>query len=150
MKRTITGLAMLLPACALAVAACSDSATSSQSEQARETVSVVLDWTPNTNHSGVYLAMARGYYEQAGIDVEILPYSEAGSASVLLGGGADFAFEGAYSVIAGKARGDDMTMVFNLQQESSQITRTSRGPPTLTENSSQPGVQPKVSRRYKP
>ena len=79
MKRTITGLAMLLPACALAVAACSDSATSSQSEQARETVSVVLDWTPNTNHSGVYLAMARGYYEQAGIDVEILPYSEAGS-----------------------------------------------------------------------
>ena len=120
MKRTIKGLAILLPACALAVAACSDTATSSQSEHTRETVSVVLDWTPNTNHSGVYLAMARGYYEQAGIDVEILPYSEAGSASVLLGGGADFAFEGAYSVIAGKARGDEMTMVFNLQQESSQ------------------------------
>ena len=120
MRRTIVTAAAILPACALALGACTGGSSSNQSGPARQTVSVVLDWTPNTNHSGVYLALARGYYEQAGIDVEILPYSEAGSASVLLGGGADFAFEGAYSVISGRARGDEMTMVLNLQQKSSQ------------------------------
>ena len=120
MRRTIVTAAAILPACALALGACTGGSSSNQSGPARQTVSVVLDWTPNTNHSGVYLALARGYYEQTGIDVEILPYSEAGSASVLLGGGADFAFEGAYSVISGRARGDEMTMVLNLQQKSSQ------------------------------
>ena len=120
MKRPLAALSALLPACALALASCAGNASTPQSSPQRQSVSVVLDWTPNTNHSGVYLAMARGYYEQEGIDVDILPYSEAGSASVLLGGGADFAFEGAYSVISGRARGDEMTMVFNLQQQSSQ------------------------------
>ena len=120
MRRPLAALTALLPACALALESCAGNASTPQSSPQRQSVSVVLDWTPNTNHSGVYLAMARGYYEQEGIDVDILPYSEAGSASVLLGGGADFAFEGAYSVISGRARGDEMTMVFNLQQQSSQ------------------------------
>ena len=26
-----------------------------------------LDWTPNTNHTGVYAAKALGYYEEAGL-----------------------------------------------------------------------------------
>lgn len=121
MRRAFTAFAALLSASALALAACGEGGGSGgQSGAPRETVSVVLDWTPNTNHSGVYLALARGYYAQAGIDVEVLPYSEAGSGSVLLGGGADFAFEGAYSVISARARGDAMTMVLNLQQKSSQ------------------------------
>ena len=32
---------------------------------------VALDWTPNTNHAGIYLARAEGYYEAAGLDVTI-------------------------------------------------------------------------------
>ena len=31
-----------------------------------------LDWTPNTNHTGVYAAKALGYYEEAGLDVQIV------------------------------------------------------------------------------
>ena len=119
-RRTFVGAGLSAAAAALAGCTAQGPAQPATSPGGTTKLTFCLDWTPNTNHSGIYLAMARGYYEQAGIDVEILPYSEAGSASVLLGGGADFAFEGAYSVIAGKARGDDMTMVFNLQQESSQ------------------------------
>ena len=39
-------------------------------------VSVQLDWTPNTNHIGIYVALAKGWYKDAGLDVEILPYTD--------------------------------------------------------------------------
>ena len=40
----------------------------------REPASVghaLLDWFPNTNHAGVYLAKANGWYEEAGLDLRI-------------------------------------------------------------------------------
>lgn len=41
---------------------------------AAEPVSVTLDWTPNTNFVGLYVAEALGLYEQAGLDVRIQPF----------------------------------------------------------------------------
>jgi len=35
------------------------------------TIDLALDWTPNTNHTGFYVATAKGYYDEAGIDVAI-------------------------------------------------------------------------------
>ena len=35
-------------------------------------VIVSLDWTPNTNHTGLYVAKDKGYYEELGLDVEII------------------------------------------------------------------------------
>ena len=35
-------------------------------------VVVTLDWTPNTNHTGLYVAKDKGYYKEAGLDVEIV------------------------------------------------------------------------------
>ncbi len=37
-----------------------------------EHLKVVLDWFPNTNHTGWLLAKKRGWYEEAGLDVEIV------------------------------------------------------------------------------
>ena len=42
-------------------------------------VTFALDWTPNTNHTGVYVAAARGYYEDAGLEVEIVQAPENGA-----------------------------------------------------------------------
>lgn len=42
-------------------------------------VSFVLDWTPNTNHTGVYVALANGYYEEEGLEVEIIQPPEDGA-----------------------------------------------------------------------
>ncbi|KAK9809928.1 hypothetical protein WJX72_001872 [[Myrmecia] bisecta] len=36
------------------------------------TVSVALDWTPNTNHTGFYVAKQLGLYQRAGLDVQLL------------------------------------------------------------------------------
>ena len=38
------------------------------------TVRLALDWTPNTNHTGFYVAAAKGWYDEAGVDLQILPY----------------------------------------------------------------------------
>jgi ABC-type nitrate/sulfonate/bicarbonate transport system substrate-binding protein len=38
-------------------------------------VRLALDWTPNTNHTGFFVAHARGWYADAGIDLQVLPYS---------------------------------------------------------------------------
>jgi ABC-type nitrate/sulfonate/bicarbonate transport system substrate-binding protein len=35
-------------------------------------VTVMLDWTPNTNHTGLYVALEKGYYEQLGLNVKII------------------------------------------------------------------------------
>ena len=35
-------------------------------------ITFCLDWTPNTNHTGLYAAQALGYYEDAGLEVEIV------------------------------------------------------------------------------
>ena len=52
----------------------------------KEKITVVLDWTPNTNHTGLYVAQAEGYFEEAGLEVEIVQPPEDG-AEVLVGSG---------------------------------------------------------------
>ena len=72
-----------LAAVALLAAACGSddggngTASSGESDSgpttgATQKVTLVLDWTPNTNHSGFYLAQQKGYYRDAGLDVEIV------------------------------------------------------------------------------
>lgn len=37
-----------------------------------EKISVVLDWTPNTNHTGLYVAEEKGYFKELGLNVEVV------------------------------------------------------------------------------
>ena len=46
----------------------------------------VLDYTPNTNHSGIYVAIAKGYYADENLDVEVVQPPEDG-ADALVGTG---------------------------------------------------------------
>ena len=47
------------------------------------TVRLALDWSPNTNHTAFYVADANGWYADAGIDLEILPYGTTAPETVL-------------------------------------------------------------------
>ena len=58
-----------------------------------EKITFCLDWTPNTNHTGLYAALANGYYEDAGLDVEIVQPPEDGAALMCASGQAQFAIE---------------------------------------------------------
>ncbi len=102
-----TLLAMLLAA-ALAAAGCSSPAAqpaAGASSRSLKTVTLVLDWTPNTNHSGIYLARANGWYRQAGLNVKIIEPGASGSLQPLAAGRADFAVSVAEDVLPARAQG---------------------------------------------
>lgn len=53
-------------------------------------ITVVLDWTPNTNHTGIFVAQAKGYFEEAGLSVEIVQPPEGGAETLVASGKAQF------------------------------------------------------------
>lgn len=90
MKRLLLALC-----CVVVLAGCSeDSEDSKNSTTASNTelqeVSIVLDWTPNTNHTGIYVAEEKGYFADQGLDVEIIMPGEVGANQLVASGKADF------------------------------------------------------------
>jgi ABC-type nitrate/sulfonate/bicarbonate transport system substrate-binding protein len=55
-----------------------------------EKISLVLDWTPNTNHTGLYVAQEKGYFEEQGLEVEIVQPPEGGADSLVASGKSQF------------------------------------------------------------
>lgn len=55
-----------------------------------ETITIVLDWTPNTNHTGIFVAQAKGYFEEAGLKVEVVQPPEDGAVTLVASGKAQF------------------------------------------------------------
>ncbi|MBR2957255.1 MAG: ABC transporter substrate-binding protein [Clostridia bacterium] len=53
-------------------------------------ITIVLDWTPNTNHTGIFVAQANGYFEEAGLSVEIVQPPEDGAVALVASGKAQF------------------------------------------------------------
>lgn len=86
------GLAAMMT---LSLAACGASKETSESsaDTAKELTKITfcLDWTPNTNHTGLYVAQAQGYYEEAGLQVEIVQPPEDGAVLMCAAGQAQFA-----------------------------------------------------------
>lgn len=65
--------------------------TEQTAEKNLEKVTVVLDWTPNTNHTGLYVAKEKGFFEEQGLDVEIIQPGDAGADQLVASGQAEFA-----------------------------------------------------------
>jgi ABC-type nitrate/sulfonate/bicarbonate transport system substrate-binding protein len=53
-------------------------------------ITVVLDWVPNTNHTGIYVARDKGYYKDEGFEVEIIQPTEGGAADLIAAGKGEF------------------------------------------------------------
>lgn len=56
----------------------------------KEKITFVLDWTPNTNHTGLYVAQSRGFFEEQGLEVEIVQPPEDGADTLVASGKAQF------------------------------------------------------------
>lgn len=67
--------------------------TSKKDNKKLTKITFCLDWTPNTNHTGLYVAQQMGYYEQEGLDVQIVQPPEDGAALMCSAGQAQFAIE---------------------------------------------------------
>ena len=68
--------------------------------------SLALDWTPNTNHTGIYVALSKGWYQDAGINLKILPYSASVTSDTLVASGkADAGISTTESIVADAGAG---------------------------------------------
>jgi ABC-type nitrate/sulfonate/bicarbonate transport system substrate-binding protein len=85
MKKRILSIVMIA-ILILGLAGCGSNTANSELEK----VTFVLDWTPNTNHTGIYVADALGYFEEAGLEVEIAQPPEDSSVALVASGKADF------------------------------------------------------------
>ena len=66
-------------------------AESAAADSAEKTkVTFVLDWTPNTNHTGLYVALEQGLFDKAGLEVEVVQPPEDGAEALVGSGKAQF------------------------------------------------------------
>jgi ABC-type nitrate/sulfonate/bicarbonate transport system substrate-binding protein len=79
-------------------------------------IRIALDWTPNTNHTGLYVAQQEGYFRAAGLDVEFLPYNNASPDTLVSSGAAEFGISFQDSFTVSKAAGADITSVMAVLQ----------------------------------
>lgn len=84
------------------------------------TVRFALDWTPNTNHTGIYVAKANGWYADAGVDLEILPYGTTTPEALMAAGQAEcgISFQDALTFAA--AGGAPIVSVMAILQHTAQ------------------------------
>lgn len=81
-----------------------------------EDVTVALDWTPNTNHVGLYVAQAKGWYEETGLEVEILPYTDTASSTLVANGVAEFGVLTSLGFYTQRAAGADLVGLYAIMQ----------------------------------
>ena len=102
---------------AMLVAACGTSApTATTGSPAPAEVTLALDWTPNTNHTGFYVAEQLGYYAAAGIKLRILPYNSTAPETLVGTGTADFGISFQDTFSYSRASGVPITSVMAILQ----------------------------------
>ncbi|WP_417270367.1 ABC transporter substrate-binding protein [Celeribacter sp.] len=94
--------------------------------EAQEKVTIALDWVLNTNHVGLIVARDNGYFEQAGLEVDILPYSDTSSTALLAAGVADFAYMTSLGFMSARGAGADITALWaTMQHETGRLVYNS-------------------------
>ncbi len=68
-------------------------------------VKIVLDWTPNTNHTGLYVAKEKGYYEEEGLNVDIVQPGAGGAEAMVASGKVPFGISVQENVTQARTQG---------------------------------------------
>lgn len=85
MKKKIIAVLIICLAAVLVFSGCSG-----EDDSMLDPTTVILDWTPNTNHTGLYVALENGYFEEEGLDVDIQQPMEGSSTTLVAAGQGDF------------------------------------------------------------
>src|ERR1700710_1910099 len=108
-----SGTVIALRALSLALAACGQKSEGSSTQT--EPLSLTLDFYPNPDHAGIYMAQKLGYFSEAGLDVEIqTPSDPAAPLKLLAAGRTDLAISYEPEVILAREQGLDVKAVAAL------------------------------------
>ncbi len=112
----VLGAALAVTGCANSAGSASPAAESPAESDTSTPIRFALDWAPNTNHTGVYVAEAEGYFAEAGLDVEILPFGSTPPSQLVSAGEAEFGIGGQSGVQVARTAGLDVVSVFRITQ----------------------------------
>jgi putative hydroxymethylpyrimidine transport system substrate-binding protein len=105
-----TAIALAVLALALALAACGEKSEEVSGE--RQSFSLTLDFYPNPDHAGIYMAQKLGYFEEAGLDVSIdAPSDPAAPVKQVAAGRTDLAISYEPEVALAREQGLDVVAV---------------------------------------
>jgi putative hydroxymethylpyrimidine transport system substrate-binding protein len=103
-------VAVALLALALGLAACGEKSEDTSGET--QPVSLTLDFYPNPDHAGIYMAQKRGYFEEAGLEVSIdTPSDPAAPLKQVAAGRSDLAISYEPEIALAHERGLDVVAV---------------------------------------
>lgn len=106
-------LALAVLAIALLLAACGEKSEEGGDE--RESFNLTLDFYPNPDHAGIYMAEKLGYFEEAGLDVSIdTPSDPAAPMKLVAAGRSDLAISYEPEVALAREQGLDVVAVAAL------------------------------------
>jgi ABC-type nitrate/sulfonate/bicarbonate transport system substrate-binding protein len=107
-------LAALLVAVAIALGGCGAAA---ENRAPNRSATLLLDSRPNAVHSGIYMAVARGYDSALGVHLRIrVPSSSTDAAKLLAARGADFAILDIHDLATARRRGRGLVGVMAIVQ----------------------------------
>src|SRR5580698_4862275 len=88
---------------------------------AAESVNLILNWTPTADHSPFYYAKAQGWYEKAGIDLNIEVGKGSGVSSLKVGsGGSPFGIADLATMLVARSKGADTVAVMSIYANTGQ------------------------------
>jgi putative hydroxymethylpyrimidine transport system substrate-binding protein len=106
----IPAIAIAVLALALALTACGEKSEEGGGE--RQSFSLTLDFYPNPDHAGIYMAQKLGYFEEAGLDVSIdAPSDPAAPVKQVAAGRTDLAVSYEPEVALAREQGLDVVAV---------------------------------------
>lgn len=119
MKKAVYLIIMM---CVLLLAACgnqeqNDSTKGDNETKAKpEKVKVVLDWTPNTNHTGLYVAQKKGYFKDEGLNVDIIMPGKSTAEQIIASGKAQFGISYQEAITQARIQGVPLVSIAAIVQ----------------------------------
>jgi NitT/TauT family transport system substrate-binding protein len=81
------------------------------------TVRIALDWTPNVDYLGIYVAIDKGFFAKEGIDPKIIPYANTPAETLIKAGKTDLGISYPPDIIINRAEGLKYKAVAGLVAE---------------------------------
>lgn len=79
-------------------------------------VTVTLDWTPNTNHTGLYVALEKGLYKEQGLDVRIVQPGQGYTDQIVATGKSEFGVSYQENVTRARSEGIPLVSIAAIMQ----------------------------------
>ncbi len=111
-------LVRVVPTIALVLGALAAPAVPAGRAASPHKVTLWLDWYPNSDHAGIYVAMAKGYYAAAGLQVKAqVPAGAADALKLVTHGNGDIAISYESSVLLARDKGIPVTATAAIVQK---------------------------------